>query len=285
MSVKSTLRRLTLVSTLGWFLASSVPVCAQDAPQPSVADAARAARKDKDKAKDKDATATKTVITDENLSAGVGTAPASASSKSADAISSAGRPSSPSSSLDPAWARLQATEASLDRLEPLGPTELALDRLERKHHRLPEPRRLGRKALFREGNLRPAFATTDRSDETSPRRHGSLAVQRPRQNCGQRSASAGVDAQVATNYATRGAHRIRIPVGHHRRPKPGVVRPSLANRFLTHHLARRVLFATVPHSAWLNCLHLLIPLLHPTYVFLSRARYHRIATNTSAASG
>jgi hypothetical protein len=116
-------RKLTLVSTLGWFLASSVPVCAQDAPQPSVADAARAARKDKDKAKDKDAAAPKTVITDENLSAGVGTVPAS--SKLGDALPSAGRPSGASSSLDPVWARLQATEASLDRLEPLGPTELA----------------------------------------------------------------------------------------------------------------------------------------------------------------
>jgi hypothetical protein len=120
---KLTPRKLTLVSTLGWFLASSVPVCAQDAPQPSVADAARAARKDK--AKDKDAAAPKTIITDENLSTGVGTAPASASSKLADAIPSAGGPSGPSSSLDPAWARLQATEASLDRLEPLGPKELA----------------------------------------------------------------------------------------------------------------------------------------------------------------
>jgi hypothetical protein len=98
-------------------------MCAQDAAQPSVADAARAARKDKDKAKDKDAAAPKTVITDENLSAGVGTAPAS--SKLADAIPSAGGPSGSSSSLVPAWARLQATEASLDRLEPLGPTELA----------------------------------------------------------------------------------------------------------------------------------------------------------------
>jgi len=126
-SVKLTLRKLTVVSTLGWFLASSVPVCAQDAPQPSVADAARAARKDKDKdkAKDKDAAAPKTVITDENLSAGVGTAPASASSKLTDANPSAGGSSGRSSSLDPAWARLQATEASLDRLEPLGPTELS----------------------------------------------------------------------------------------------------------------------------------------------------------------
>jgi hypothetical protein len=125
LSSKLTSRKLTFVSTLGWFLASSVPVSAQDAPQPSVADAARAARKDKDKSKDKDAAAPKTVITDENLSTGVGTAPASASSKLADANPSAGGPSGSSSSLDPAWARLQATEASLDRLDPLGPTELA----------------------------------------------------------------------------------------------------------------------------------------------------------------
>ena len=120
-------RKLTLVSILGWFLASSVPARAQDAPQPSVADAARAARKDKDKDKPKDeiTPAQKTVITDENLSVGVGTTPASASSKLADAIPSAGGSSGSSSSLDPAWARLQATEASLDRLEPLGPTELS----------------------------------------------------------------------------------------------------------------------------------------------------------------
>lgn len=123
MSLRVMFRKLTIVLALGFFWASPAPAHAQDAQQPSVADAARAARKDK--AKDKDAAAPKTVITDENLAAGVGTGPAPTSSKLADAAPSLGGPSGPSSSLDPAWARLQATEASLDRLEPLGRSELA----------------------------------------------------------------------------------------------------------------------------------------------------------------
>ncbi len=117
-SLKLALRRLSLLSACGCFLAASAPIRAQDAPQPSVADAARAARKDKDKPKDKDAPSSKTVITDENLAA-------PASSKSGDAAGGATAASGRSSSLDPAWARLQATEASLDRLEPLGRSELS----------------------------------------------------------------------------------------------------------------------------------------------------------------
>ncbi len=233
LSSKLTFRKLTLVSTLGWFLASSVPVCAQDAPQPSVADAARAARKDKDKdkAKDKDAAAP------ENRHH-------RRKSFCRRWYCSRVRFLEIGRCYSQRRRSLRPVEFPRSRLGPptshrslpgsagtFGTDGTRADRLERKHRRLPEPRRLGRKALFREGNLHPAFATTDRSDETGPRRHGSLAVQRPRQNCGQRSASAGVNAQVATNYATRGAHRIRIPVGHHRRPKPGAAGPAPLTRF------------------------------------------------------
>lgn len=103
---------------------------AQDA-QPSVADAARAAaaaKKDKEKA-----AATKTVITDDSLGSG-----AVATSKNAGGAGAAGTASTSgaaagngagggmnSASLDAAWERLQATEASLDRLEPMGKSEVA----------------------------------------------------------------------------------------------------------------------------------------------------------------
>jgi hypothetical protein len=98
----------------------------QDA-QPSVADAARAAaaaKKDKDKAP-----AAKTVITDDSMGSGAslnakatgsGSAAAGTASATGDALGGAN-----SASLDEAWARLQATEASLDRLEPLGKSEVA----------------------------------------------------------------------------------------------------------------------------------------------------------------
>jgi hypothetical protein len=121
-SRRHTLRQLSFLSALAWFLASSAIVHAQDA-QPSVADAARAAHKDK--TKDKNTTAPKSVITDENLSTGLGVGVASAPSKWGAGAPTVDSPSGRSSSLDPAWARLQATEASLDRLEPLGRAELA----------------------------------------------------------------------------------------------------------------------------------------------------------------
>jgi hypothetical protein len=107
---------------------------AQDA-QPSVADAARAAaaaKKDRDKA-----AASKTVITDDSLGSGAvatsknaggagtaGTAQGSASTSGAAAGDGAGGGMN-SASLDAAWERLQATEASLDRLEPMGKSEVA----------------------------------------------------------------------------------------------------------------------------------------------------------------
>jgi len=110
------LRKLSFLAVLAWFLASSAPVRAQD-QQPSLADAARQARKDKDK----NAAPSKTVITDENLSAGA----AVASAKLGDATPAAANASGKSSSLDGARAGLDATEASLDHLEPLGRAELA----------------------------------------------------------------------------------------------------------------------------------------------------------------
>ena len=111
-------------------IAVSVPCgFAQDA-QPSVADAARAAaaaKKDKDKA-----SAAKTVITDDSLGSGAGVAPPSAAGASDSgaktgtaADSGDGGGMANQASLDAAWARLQATEASLDRLEPLGKSEVA----------------------------------------------------------------------------------------------------------------------------------------------------------------
>lgn len=97
--------------------------------QPSVADVARAAaaaKKDKDKA-----AAPKHVITDDSLGS------ISVSSNAAGGSGAAGGavPGTPagdaagagmnSASLDAAWARLQITEASLDKLEPLGKSEVA----------------------------------------------------------------------------------------------------------------------------------------------------------------
>ncbi len=104
----------------------------QDA-QPSVADAARAAaaaKKDKDKSG-----AAKTVITEDSLGSGA----AATSSKASGATTAAGTTtasgataaagdaggSANAASLDAAWARLQATEATLDRFEPLGKSEVA----------------------------------------------------------------------------------------------------------------------------------------------------------------
>jgi hypothetical protein len=118
------LRKLSFLAVLAWFSASAVAVRAQDQqPQPSLADAARQARKDKDK----NAAAPKTVITEDNLAsgAGVSAAPGPASSKLGDATPAAANGSGKSSSLDGAWAGLQATQASLDHLEPLSRAELA----------------------------------------------------------------------------------------------------------------------------------------------------------------
>lgn len=100
---------------------------AQEA-QPSVADAARAAaaaKKDKDKNG-----AAKMVITDDSLGSGAVVSSKTAGSGAAAGASTSATPGEASggvnaASLDEAWARLQATEASLDRLEPLGKSEVA----------------------------------------------------------------------------------------------------------------------------------------------------------------
>jgi hypothetical protein len=103
----------------------------QDA-QPSVADAARAAaaaKKDKEKSN-----AAKTVITEDSLGSGATSSKASgataaagttAASGSTAAAGEAGGGTANSASLDAAWARLQATEATLDRFDPLGKSEVA----------------------------------------------------------------------------------------------------------------------------------------------------------------
>lgn len=94
--------------------------------QPSVAEAARAAAAAK---KDKDKAAPKTVITDESLGLGAAVsskpAAAGASGAAAESGSKDAGGAINSASLDAAWARLQATEASLDRLEPMGKSEVA----------------------------------------------------------------------------------------------------------------------------------------------------------------
>jgi hypothetical protein len=97
----------------------------QDA-QPSVADVARAAaaaKKDKEKA-----AASKNVITDDSLGSGA----AVTSKAGVSGATGAGATAAPASgggansaALDEAWARLQATEASLERLEPMGKSEVA----------------------------------------------------------------------------------------------------------------------------------------------------------------
>jgi hypothetical protein len=104
----------------------------QDA-QPSVADAARAAaaaKKDKDKNN-----APKTVITEDSLGSGAtvasktagagANAAAGTTSGSNAAAGDAAGGTANAASLDAAWARLQATEATLDRFEPLGKSEVA----------------------------------------------------------------------------------------------------------------------------------------------------------------
>ncbi|HUE44491.1 MAG TPA: hypothetical protein VMP12_13035 [Candidatus Sulfotelmatobacter sp.] len=108
---------------------------AQSRPQdqPSVADAARAAaaaKKDKEKS-----SAPKTVITEDSLGSGAvssktvggGAAAAGTASGTVATAASGDAPNGGegSASLDAAWARLQATEATLDRFEPLGKSEVA----------------------------------------------------------------------------------------------------------------------------------------------------------------
>ena len=96
--------------------------------QPSVADAARAAaaaKKDKDKA-----AAAKTVITEDSLGSGAAVAPktgasaAGGTTSGSNATGNSGGGAMNSASLDEAWGRLQATEATLNQFEPLGKAEV-----------------------------------------------------------------------------------------------------------------------------------------------------------------
>jgi hypothetical protein len=100
----------------------------QDA-QPSVADAARAAAAAK---KEKEKNAPKAVITEDSLGSGTAVAPKTAGGSGAGGAggtatgsNATGDGSASSASLDAAWARLQTTEATLDRFEPLGKSEVA----------------------------------------------------------------------------------------------------------------------------------------------------------------
>ena len=113
---KSWLRKLSFVAVLACFLVLSASVRAQDAPQPSVADAARQARKDKDR--DKTVTQPKSVITEDSLSAGGGSGVASAGLDVPDLSGKLG-------STDNPWAKLRATETALDRLDSLDRAQLA----------------------------------------------------------------------------------------------------------------------------------------------------------------
>jgi len=120
--------RLSLAVVTAGLVLAAAPVGAQSQDaQPSVADVARATRKDRDKDK---AAAPKTVITEDSISSGaavpsktnVNAAGSNAGSANAPAASG---DSGTGSSLDEMWARLQGTEASLDRLEALNKSEVA----------------------------------------------------------------------------------------------------------------------------------------------------------------
>jgi hypothetical protein len=114
------LREWILTAAVASCLACSATTSGQDA-QPSVADAARLARKDKDKS----AAPAKTVVTDESLADGAGIKPLATSSASGGTASGTSTVSG-KGSLDEAWAKLQATEASLEQMEPLGRADLAM---------------------------------------------------------------------------------------------------------------------------------------------------------------
>jgi hypothetical protein len=119
-------RLILAVVTAGFVLAAPVGAQSQDA-QPSVADAARATRKDRDKDK---AAAPKTVITEDSISSGAAVPSktnvnAGSNAASANAPAASGDSGTGNSSLDEMWARLQGTEALLDRLEPLDKSEVA----------------------------------------------------------------------------------------------------------------------------------------------------------------
>jgi hypothetical protein len=121
--------RLSLAVLTAGLVLAAAPVDAQSQDvQPSVADAARATRKDRDKDK---AAAPKTVITEDSISSGAAVPSktnvnaAGSNAASANAPAASGDSGTGNSSLDEMWARLQGTEASLDRLELLNKSEVA----------------------------------------------------------------------------------------------------------------------------------------------------------------
>lgn len=109
------LRKLSFLFVLAWLVALPAALRAQD-EQPSVADAARQARKDKEK--DKTAAPTKTVITEDNLSASGETTALSSGLAAPDLSAKPGSSDSP-------WAKLRVTETVLDRLDSLDRAQLA----------------------------------------------------------------------------------------------------------------------------------------------------------------
>jgi hypothetical protein len=109
--------KLSFLAALACFLVSSVAAHAQEA-QPSVADAARQARKGKDKMKEKDAAAPKTVITEDSISASGASAVAAPSLAAPDLSGKPGSTDSP-------WAKLRNTEVALDRLASFDRAQLS----------------------------------------------------------------------------------------------------------------------------------------------------------------
>jgi hypothetical protein len=113
---KSSIRRLSFFVVLACFLMGSFSARAQDA-QPSVADAARQARKGKEK--DKTAGSAKAVITDDNMSSAGGGSGVGGPGLAAPELSGK------ADATDNPWAKLRETEVALDRLASLDRTQLA----------------------------------------------------------------------------------------------------------------------------------------------------------------
>jgi len=116
--LKLSKRELSFLAVLACFLLSSLAARAQDA-QPSVADAARQARKDKGKEKDKTAASTKAVITEDNMISAAGGSGIAAPSLAAPDLSGKADATN-----DP-WSKLRDTEVALDRLASLDRAQLA----------------------------------------------------------------------------------------------------------------------------------------------------------------
>jgi hypothetical protein len=110
------LRNLGLLFTLAWLITPPAALRAQD-EQPSVADAARQARKDKDKEKDKAAAKAKPVITEDSLASGNGAATMPSKLVAPDLSAKQGGSDNP-------WTKLHASEVAIDRLASLDRAQL-----------------------------------------------------------------------------------------------------------------------------------------------------------------